>query len=61
VLEGLETGKYYRSLVNTATIDIDQRGIVVEPRDCIKFSEADIISPNGNELLKAMDFEIKLG
>jgi ABC-type uncharacterized transport system fused permease/ATPase subunit len=61
VLEGLETGMYERTLVHDSKVDIKSRGSVTESNEGIKFEGADIISPNGNELLKNINFEIKLG
>jgi ATP-binding cassette subfamily D (ALD) long-chain fatty acid import protein len=48
-------------LVHDAKVDIKSRGTVTESTEGIKFVNADIISPNGNELLKNLSFEVKLG
>jgi ATP-binding cassette subfamily D (ALD) protein 3 len=63
VLQDLDVGKYKRSLVKSSDkpqIDMSLRGEYL-PSESIKFENVPIISPNGDILIEAINFEVSKG
>jgi ATP-binding cassette subfamily D (ALD) protein 3 len=63
VLSDLDEGRYKRNLVNTGDkpmINMDDRG-VYEQGDDIVFKDVPIVSPNGDILIKAINFRVTKG
>lgn len=63
VLSDLDEGKYKRSLVSSSgkeTFDLEARG-TYQKGESILFEDVPIISPNGDILISAINFEVKHG
>lgn len=61
VLQELKNGKHSRQLVDSSELNVDQRGTIQSPFENIRFHDVDIYSPDGNNLLNDLSFEIKPG
>jgi len=65
VLDDLDSGRYQRAVVANAQLrfekaDASKVGQIV-PSETIKFEDVPIVSPNGDTLVKSINFEVKKG
>ena len=62
VLDDLKNDTYQRGMIEAFSnkYEFQKRG-VYHIEDCIKFVDVPLITPNGDELIESMNFEIKKG
>ena len=59
VLKDLKRGKYQRTLINPDLVK--DRGEYIDDKDVLRFDKVPILAPNGDILIKEVEFEIKSG
>lgn len=61
MLEDLHKGTYKRRLVDSSTLNINARGVIKKPCESIKFQGANIITPDGNDMINDVSVTIEPG
>lgn len=59
VLKDLKAGKYQRTMINPELVE--GRGEIANEESVLKMNKVPILAPNGDILIKEVDFEIKTG
>ncbi|KAJ3171829.1 hypothetical protein HDU87_008217 [Geranomyces variabilis] len=61
VFDDLQTGKFQKTLVSNANVDVlKKRGTITEA-DIIEFTDVPVVSPNGDVLVRSLSFHVKPG